>query len=246
MSELLATGKLKSPVRLIADAWRLYRDRWLHFAGIMAVPVLAGLLVAHVPLPELELTTAFSKMFTQSVYRFAVALILFSVYVVSGAALLYAVTEPKLISVTEAYRRGCLFFLPFFWVSVLTTVAIWLGFILLIIPGVIALVYFSFATLVLILENKRGLDALIVSQEHVQGYWWAVFIRLFLVLVPFVIVTLWLSTLAFGQNKFGEDLLDDILVLFTGPFMVTYTYMIYLNVRKLKGVDAKKGHLQQS
>jgi uncharacterized membrane protein len=58
---------------------------------------------------------------------------------------------------------------------VLMTVATLLGYVLLIIPGIYISVALVFTTVVMVTENKDGIDALKRSKEIVDGRWWNVF-----------------------------------------------------------------------
>ena len=51
------------------------------------------------------------------------------------------------------------------------------GTLLLIIPGIIFMVWFSFTYLIVIFEEKRGVAALMESKKMVTGRWWAILWR---------------------------------------------------------------------
>ena len=63
-------------------------------------------------------------------------------------------------------------------VSILTSIAIGVGFLLFIIPGIIATVWLLFALYIVALEHEKPITAMKESKKLVEGRWWQVFWRL--------------------------------------------------------------------
>ncbi len=63
-------------------------------------------------------------------------------------------------------------------VSILTSIAIGLGFLLFIIPGIIVTVWLIFALYRVVLEHEGPITAMKKSKKLVEGRWWQVFWRL--------------------------------------------------------------------
>lgn len=143
---------------------------------------------------------------------------------------------------------------PLFWtflgVSIIFGLFSVAGFILLIVPGVIFMVYYCFAIYFVIFENSKIEGSFGLSRELVKGYWWAVFGRFFVGLL-LVYVFYWivgsLITLAswllghydgvvIDQNS--SNLLYSALSIFiglvVGPLTVLYTYNIYKSLKEVK------------
>src|SRR5581483_3156420 len=76
------------------------------------------------------------------------------------------------------------------WVYVLVALALLVGFVVFIIPGIIFMVWFVFAGYVFLWEGKKGTQALMASKELVKGYWWAIFGRLLLIMLIACIISL--------------------------------------------------------
>ena len=70
---------------------------------------------------------------------------------------------------------------PMFVIDVFYTLAVALGMVLLIIPGIWLAIRFAFAPWLIIVEEQAPYAAMRRSAELVKGFWWAVFGRLFLV-----------------------------------------------------------------
>lgn len=165
----------------------------------------------------------------------------------SQAAMIYAIKDSaENISAQEAYRRSWRKIGSLFWVGFLSFIIIAGGFIFFGIPGIIFSVWFSLASYIVIVENIRGMNALLKSREYVRGRAWEVF-GLFLVI--FLIggalsfgaqIGLWILSMIFtifGMAFIGIILSLSvwvILMLFT-PFMITYSFLIYKHLREIKG-----------
>lgn len=67
---------------------------------------------------------------------------------------------------------------PFIIASILASLAILGGFVLLIIPGIIFSIWFAFIPQAVALDGKKNIDALSHSRQVVKGRWWGVFWRL--------------------------------------------------------------------
>lgn len=92
--------------------------------------------------------------------------------VVSNAAIVYAIADAYLgntpnvgKSIGKAFKRVG----PLIWTWILVSAAILGGLILFIIPGIIAILWFSLATQVVVLEPRSGFDAMKRSKELMKG-----------------------------------------------------------------------------
>lgn len=132
------------------------------------------------------------------------------------------------------------------WISVITTNIIFtiffIGlFLLLIIPGIIFGVYWTFTVESVVLRNRYGRDALKYSKELVEGHWWAVF-GYDILLFCFVILVIAISIIPYtfmpeniSSNYFiniGLDLVTDIIVSFT----VVFATILFLNLENCCGI----------
>lgn len=110
------------------------------------------------------------------------------------------------------------------WVTVLVSLVVLGGYILLIIPGVIFSVWFIFATYVYIFEGIKGTAALKRSKQLVQGYWWPVLGRIILVGIA--------SWALVSFIKFIGPILN---MFFVAPFIMVYMSELYKDLVRVKG-----------
>lgn len=146
----------------------------------------------------------------------------------------YAGSEKKLFTETRK------FFWPYVGLVVLTAILVLLWTLLLIIPGIIYSVLYSFACYVLFFEDKRGLAAIRRSVQLVTGYFWPVFGRfLFIgVIVWFFSILISIPSMSLiNANSLFVSLWNGIVQVISfliGPIVLIYTYNVYTELVKIK------------
>ncbi|MDD5341220.1 MAG: hypothetical protein PHC97_02150 [Patescibacteria group bacterium] len=135
----------------------------------------------------------------------------------------------------------------YFWVGILVGLITMAGFILLIIPGIIFVVWYSFAEYIVVLEDdKKGTKALTESKELVRGRWGASFWRL---LIPGLIVYViggaisLVITLAASSGNIDFATIDQniifnsiltLIFLALMPLFTAYGIILYNNLKETK------------
>lgn len=91
--------------------------------------------------------------------------------------------------VAEPIRHALRRFGSLLWLAIAAVIAVAIGFVLLIVPGVYLGVAFALALPALIVEDVRGIKALRRSRRLVTGAWWRMFAIVLIAyfLVPFII-----------------------------------------------------------
>ncbi|MCG2722474.1 MAG: hypothetical protein L6290_10750, partial [Thermodesulfovibrionales bacterium] len=80
----------------------------------------------------------------------------------------------------------------------------------------------AFAQFILAREDVKGMDALLKSKEYVRDRWFDVFLRLFVIWIVSIVVSM-------------VPLVGPILSILFMPFMMIFAYLIYQDLRTLKG-----------
>ena len=114
----------------------------------------------------------------------------------------------------------------FAWVYFLTNSIVVGGFLMLVVPGILFAVWFSFALYVFAAEGLTGMEALKRSRALVAGNWWGVGYRFLCVGALFFMmlaVTSWIP--------FASDALN---IFFCMPFGVIFGYLLYDNVKNAR------------
>ncbi|MGZ4147482.1 MAG: hypothetical protein ACXVPL_07225, partial [Actinomycetota bacterium] len=144
-----------------------------------------------------------------------------------GAALA-TVGDP--VDAEASYRYGFRKFGSVLLISILVGIVVAIGFILLIIPGVIFLTMLAVAIPALIIEDRRGTDAMGRSWNLVKGSFWHV---LGTIVVAGIITGVVGGILgAFGgSNWFLQWIFGSIGQIITAPFSALVAILLYIDLR---------------
>ena len=105
--------------------------------------------------------------------------------------------QKKPIDIRASLSIGVHKFIPFLWVSFLASAATFFGFLLLVIPGFIFLVWYRFGQNFAVIDGVHGLAALRASRRLVAGRWWAVFVRIALPAIFFSVAASFVTAVAY-------------------------------------------------
>ena len=224
---------LDSIVSLFKQAWGLYTGRFLKLLGVVLVPVLLGTAVLGGVSYLWENSTSPAVLWAAIIFAFITMLVAAPL---SQLALVSMVAVPNeetnILSVLKASLRKIL---PYLWVAILSSLAIFSGFVLFVIPGIFLGVTLMFTSFFLVHENMRGREALVKSYEHVMGHWWPVFGRVF---VLFVLMTGVSSIIDSVLKAFGPVASSLVGNVVTMPFIVAFLYLLYKNLKAIKADPA--------
>lgn len=212
---------LPSARAILGQAWAIYKQRLGTFLGIMVIPML--------------IITVSSVILAAGRGFLGIPIFIISLW--GQTALLYAIKDnQERIGVIESYRRGWHKILSYLWVSLLVLFIIMGGLLLLIVPGIIFAVWFGLAIYILIAEDLKGMNALLKSREYVKGKWGSVFWRFFFIFAISGIISLVLNLIFnFLKIPFGKEISNFIIGLFLTPLTMTYGFLVYSNLKALKG-----------
>lgn len=247
------TYKLKGPEELIREAWDIFRPRILKWVGIELVPIamlLLSLVVIALPVVAFVFKLI-GDLQSGNLFRgenYGLGLLLLLVFVLIGSviqvwgrvAIVKAAME-KEAGIIEIYKKSWNKILRFWWVAVLSGLVMAGGLVLLIVPGIILAGWFSIVPYIVVAENVGGLEALVKAREYVRGLWWPVVGRLVVAWGALIVVTVVLERIfgiLAGDNSTLQliaALAQMVVSLLVGPLAVIYGYVVYRNVREVKG-----------
>lgn len=239
----------RSVGELLTDAFELYRQHWQNLFVIVAViviplsflQVLVGDFWIRQGLTEEELrggvevteNGAFAGAILGSI---VVAITTILMWTVLTGAITRAAAGTFLgrdLEIGESYRYGFARFWSIVLVGLLSGLAIAVGFVLLIVPGFIVLTFLTCAIPALVIEGKRGREALRRSWNLVRGRGWPVFGTIVVATLINGIVNS-LLTAPFGDNWAARSIGASIASVITMPYMALVGVFIYLDVRVRK------------
>lgn len=200
---------------LFKEAWKLFKRR---FPVLLMISIIYNLFV---------LTTNFDLYFKKEPLNpeeieytklFVGNLVLFIASAWSLGAYVSALLDESM-SATEALVAGVRLWHSYLWLLFLFTLLTMLGFVALVIPGIILLVRYIFGKFVLLCEGKKGYEALRQSAKYVEGRWFSVFGR---ILPAWAILALF---------SFFPQPMNLIIGTVFYPFFMAYQYILYLSLK---------------
>ena len=214
------TSNSFSLAALYREAWRIYKQQLVPLLTLLAIFIVFTFALSG---GVMLLTRELLHLGHGVAVALAVVteLILLAASVVFKAAWLKAVTTPgpDKAPVVQVVRWGWRNFLPFLWLTILYTCLMIGGFMLLIVPGLIMMIWFSFSFFVLVETDERGWAALFRSRSYVRGHWWGVLGRGFLAGLPLVIVSI-------------IPIVGLVAFFFYLPFVLTFSYAMFKSLRE--------------
>jgi len=147
-----------------------------------------------------------------------------------GLTFIILIVKPVGTKLKEIFQEAWKKFGQYLWLVILASIFVVLSTLFFIIPGIIVGTYLTLYSYIFIVEGKRGMEALKHSWKLVEGNWWKVFGRLFLLGIVFNIIYTLLSSV--------NNLLGTVFQLFYMPFSIIFLYLIYLELKKSKEIQA--------
>ncbi len=153
-------------------------------------------------------------------------------------ALVKAIAEPN-VTAKQAFQFAKERALNYFILSVMVGVTVFVGFVLLIIPGIIAMTWFGFAYLVYFFEGTKGIDAMKASKALVEGHFMQVFGRYIALFLAFIVASIAVGIIG---GMFKEPLFTSILMALANavlvPVAIAYVYLMYKDLVALRATPA--------
>jgi hypothetical protein len=205
---------------VLTEAWGLYRRFASHFLLIsFAIYVITAILVALLSLAGV-------------VGAILGAVISFAATYVVQASLIKAVQDVRDgrvdLDLSETVRAAGPFILPVIGASVLAGIGIAVGFVLLIVPGLILLTFWCLIIPFIVLAGSGVFEAFGNSMRTVRGHAWRVFgtyVLVFLILIAFTIVLgIVLALLPQFLRSFVNNVVAGTLI---APFLALVATLIY-------------------
>lgn len=232
-------NRLKSVSDLLKGAFEQYKK---HFNSLVPIMLVAGIglylqtIFLFLGTPDLKAGASMQVAGTYGILILLASVVYIVGMIWGTTALLNKVTKmDQPMTLGQAYSAAKPFIWPMIITGILVGIFTIIGFILLVIPGIIVGVWLSFAMYIVIAEGKSGMEAVKASKAYVTGYWWAVFGRLLLIGLVVGIISAVIGGI--GQAILGLQLgtlLQNVVSLVLTPLALLYQYSLYLDVKRAK------------
>jgi hypothetical protein len=246
--------------QLLRTAFQLYQRHWRTLMAIAAVVVVPLTLLQygighwfrshgqqlHNPAAA---STSFWAVASASLLAALVGLLLYQV--LTGAITRTIATEVtgQDLGLEESYRFGLARLAPILIVSILVGLATLLGLIVFVIPGIYLGVRLAVSIQALVVEDKRGSQAMGRSWELVGGHWWHAALTLLVAGLITGVVNAVITT-PFGAGAwFLQGIAAAVATIVTLPYGALVGVLLYLDLRARKerlDLDTLKANLQAS
>ena len=152
------------------------------------------------------------------------------------AALIRAAAQASIgdtVDIDASYRWGFARFGSVLLVSILVGLAVFVGLILLIIPGIIFAIMFSVSVPALVVENRKGTEAMSRSWNLVKGHFWHALVVLLVAGIITGVVSGIITAIgsAISDNWFVEWIFQAIAQIIVAPFSALVGVLLYLDLR---------------
>jgi hypothetical protein len=243
---------------ILSTAFQLYRRHWRTLVAIAAVVVVPLTLLQygighwfrtngqqlHDPA---EVSTSFWAVASASLLAALVALLLYQA--LTGAITRNIATEVTGhdLGLEQSYRFGFARLGPILVLSILVGLATLLGLIVFIIPGIYIGVRLAVSIQALVIEGRRGTEAMRRSWDLVGGHWWhAAFTLLVAALITGVVNAVITAPFSAGA-WFLQGVAAAVATTVTLPYGALVGVLLYLDLRARKerlDLDTLKANLQ--
>ncbi|HET8574610.1 MAG TPA: hypothetical protein VFM02_00355 [Candidatus Paceibacterota bacterium] len=240
--------KLLSFTTLFKNAFREYLQGILVYLGIYLLGI-AGMIVIGILLFVLAYGIVYASgsglVITQMIIPLVLVLLIICVSVWMKTALYTAVIgRTERMGILAAYRESSRKAPGFLLIMILAFLVIFAGFVLFVVPGIFLEICFLFIAYTYLAEGERGLNVFVKSREYVRGYWWAIFGRILAFAIVFcAVLGIWDLIFFFLGGKEAARVANTIFVVVGSPFILTYTFHLFQDIKRLKGsvsVEGKK------
>lgn len=207
---------------VLSEAWDLYKKHWKHLISVAAIVYLGVALLSVVMTGLLGWVGVVISSLISIVALFWVqgALIKAAEDIRDGRADL---------SLSETYQAVRDKIGQIALASIMAGIAIAIGLLLLVVPGLILLTFWSLIIPVIVLEGKGAFDAFGRSRKLVSGNGWNVFGVIVLTFLLMIAVSIVLGLLLLPFGELAREFLGDLVVgAVTAPFIsLTWTLLYY-------------------
>jgi Membrane domain of glycerophosphoryl diester phosphodiesterase len=232
---------------ILSAAFDLYKEHWQALIQIVAVVVIPLTLLQYFLTDQLTTTTTVQGVngtvtvsSSNTGRSIVVGLLLAVIPLLVTQVLTGAITRASAGSLIgepptpgDAFGYGFARLGSILLVGVLVALIVAGGFILLIIPGIIFAVKLIVAVPALVVENRRGTDAISRSWSLTTGHFWHVLGTWFVAAIIAALVS-GIFTAFGGTNWFVRGILASIGAVITMPFTALVTMLLYMDLRVRK------------
>jgi hypothetical protein len=177
-----------------------------------------------------------TELFSGLAIVFLLSLIVGTLISAALVILTIKTSKGESVSLQSLLQDALKIFFPFLGLEILVGIVVLVGFILLIVPGIIFSIWFFASVFILVEQNKGIIGSMKASKNLVSGHVMEIFVRFLLgVLAVFVASFVFgLVTVAFSSIPILEALLQSVLSGLASIASIVFGYVIYSSLKEIK------------
>jgi hypothetical protein len=220
-------------LELLQSSWEIYKQKPLLYASLVLIMLAGPLSFSFLGENFLVLNQPFQFSVWQWALIISGVILGFLISFWANLALIYVLAKRQAVP-APGFGAGLKATLgligPYIWLPILLGLALLGALVPLILPLIILWIGFSLAVYVLVIEKRRGLEALLRSRHLIAGHWEAVFWRVF-VLGVLTTLLYWVVGAVFASlgavQEIAASLIALLLSLAIVPVVVGFMVLIY-------------------
>jgi hypothetical protein len=208
--------KLSSPFDLIKKAVNIFskKENLIYLAKIYSpVAFFTVLSIVQTFLPS-SVVTSKSPLLVIVMTLIQILYLLTNVFVAaSGVIALRNIVDGKELLVKKTFKSAWKIYWAFLLFSIVIFLIYLFGFVLLIVPGVLFVVWFAFSRFIIIEKGLKIKESLLKSKEMVKGIYWKILGRLIIFGAFMILLEIILSIVPYGVGAIATSLCGGLFML---------------------------------
>lgn len=238
---------LLSATELVKKSYNLYKDNFklfITYTILLLVPSVVVAMLGGATAAILDMDNASFGSITFAIIFFFLGLaaylasLWFSLAFIKVIAARYEGKNVQDIKSEIMLAKGLI--LPVIIASIISGLAVFAGFILLIIPGIIFAIWFAFTLYAVVLDGQKDTDALRFSKKLVQGRWWGVVWRIIVPSFVYLVLTnIFQMPIGFITEKIDSVIIISIMLVLSSvvtiiltPFITSAQTILYIELKR--------------
>ncbi len=209
--------------KFLMDSWSFFKKHVVALS-IIVLPIVVPIDV-FIALYEYFLASE-EYVFYEQVVPMAISIIAYPIYAVGVVFYLASNVSGEILATNTLWRLGVKFWFPYLVLSILVSLAIALGFVLLIVPGIILVIRYSFSEFDLLLNQSKPLNAMRNSWGATKEYVWVIFGG-YVVITPVLYLPYLLVSLLFDESSLSYFVLETVSDIIYSVLSILYTIFAF-------------------
>ena len=207
----------------LTDSWYFFKE---HAAAISLIilPIVIPLVI-FTALYQYFLTSE-KFVFTEQLIPMVIGIAAYPVYTIGVVFYIASIISGEYLDTKTLWKLGIKFWLPYIVLSIFAGVVVTLGLILLVIPGVLFAIRFSFSEFDLLLNQSKPIDAMRNSWAATKEHMWEILGGLVIISVALYAPYYLVSSL-FDKSSISYWALDTVSDIAYSVLSVLYTIFLF-------------------